>query len=142
LINDINKVFGVKSECFLELDLSSYNDLSSLTNLIGSSKGYVGYEQGGVLFEHIIKYPLSVVYFKNFKDAHYSIRNYLTKLIKKTFVYDNKGRKIFFSNTIFIFDQITFCKKHLGFENKENLLEDSLFDIVLHNLDENCIINK
>ena len=142
LLSDINKVFGVKNECFLELDLSSYNDFTSLSNLIGSSKGYVGYEQGGILFEHIIKYPLSVIYFKNFKDAHYSIRNYLTKLVRKIFVFDNKGRKIYFSNTIFVFDQISFNKQHLGFESSNKSCEETIFDIILQDSNKIYMHNK
>ena len=142
LLSDINKVFGVKNECFLELDLSSYNDFTSLSNLIGSSKGYVGYEQGGILFEHIIKYPLSVIYFKNFKDAHYSIRNYLTKLVRKIFVFDNKGRKIYFSNTIFVFDQISFNKQHLGFESSNKSCEETIFDIILQDTNKIYMHNK
>lgn len=142
LLSDINKVFGVKNECFLELDLSSYNDFTSLSNLIGSSKGYVGYEQGGILFEHIIKYPLSVIYFKNFKDAHYSIRNYLTKLVRKIFVFDNKGRKIYFSNTIFVFDQISFNKQHLGFESSNKCFEETIFDIILQDSNKIYMHNK
>lgn len=131
LIKDITLAFGVSRECFLEIDLDSYLDSTSLSNLIGSNKGYVGYEQGGLLFEHILKYPVSIIYFKNFKCAHYSVQNYLRKLIKKSCVIDNKNRKISLSNTIFIFEDFEFKKQNVGFDNKIILKEKADFDIVL-----------
>ena len=67
LIEDLYKLFAFKKEMYLEIDLESYIDYASINNLIGSTKGYVGYEQGGILSEHILKYPLSLVYFKNIK---------------------------------------------------------------------------
>lgn len=139
LLKDIYKVFSVKNECFLEIDLSSYADMMSLSNLIGSSKGYVGYEQGGLLLEHILKYPLSVVYFKNFKEAHYTIQNYLSKLVNKTFCYDNKGRKVSFSNTIFVFDQINPSKYDLGFEKQKKAKENTFCDVYLQ---DNQVVNN
>ena len=117
------------NENILEIDLDSYNDHTSLNNLIGSSKGYVGYEQGGLVYEHILKYPISVVYFKNMKNAHISITTYIKKIFKKEFEFDNKGRKVFFSNTIFIYDDFNKKYSSLGFENKKNAKDDDCFDI-------------
>ena len=66
----------------LEIDLEDYTDNTSINNLIGSSKGYVGYEQGGILSEHIIKYPITLIFFKNFNKAHYIVQNYIKKTWK------------------------------------------------------------
>lgn len=142
LLKDIFKVFSVKKECFLEIDLSTYIDSTSLSNLIGSSKGYVGYEHGGILLEHILKYPLSIIFFKNFKDAHLQVQTYLANIVKKCFIIDNKGRKICFSNTIFIFDQLSFKKKDLGFDNTKKQVENKFIDIYLHDkcLYDECIL--
>lgn len=133
LLKDIFKVFSVKMDCFLEVDCDSYIDSTSLTNLIGSSKGYVGYDQGGILFEHILKTPLSVVYFKNFEVACLVVQNYIKKLLQKSFVFDNKGRKIFFSNTIFVIEQNDSKKGSLGFENTKTTKENINFDVILNN---------
>ena len=131
LLKDITHVFGVNNECFLEIDLDSYMDNTSLSNLIGSNKGYVGYEQGGILYEHILKYPISIIYFKNFKSAHYSIQNYLIKMINKNTVIDNKGRKISLSNTIFIFENYEHKKQNVGFENIKTNKQSLNFDVLL-----------
>lgn len=131
LLKDIYKVFSVKSECFLEVDMESFQDITSLSNLVGSNKGYVGYEQGGLLYEHILKYPLSIIYFKDFQKAHHLVTNFVTRLVKKTYTQDNKGRKIFFNNTIFIIEQPTLKKEHLGFDNTKNRNEITFCDVVL-----------
>ena len=107
LIDDLSKVFGFKKEMYLEIDLENFYDITMLNNLIGSSKGYVGFEQGGVLSEHLIKYPMSLVFLKNFSSAHQSIQNFLKTLFHKSFFLDNKGRKIYLINTLFIISKPT-----------------------------------
>ena len=88
LIEDLYKLFAFKKEMYLEIDLENYIDYASINNLIGSTKGYVGYEQGGILSEHILKYPLSLVYFKNIKSAHPSINQFIKSLLKKNHFLD------------------------------------------------------
>lgn len=104
LLEDLEKVFNFKEEMYLELNLENYQDSTMVNNLIGSSKGYVGYEQGGILSEHIIKYPMCMVNFKNMKYVHPSILAFIEKIIKVPFFMDNKGRKINLQNTIFLID--------------------------------------
>ncbi len=120
LINDLEKVFNFKHEMFLEIDLNNYNDSTMINNLIGSSKGYIGYEQGGILSEHIIKYPMSLIYFKNYNKAHISVINLLDKIMKTSYFIDNKGRKINLQNTMFIYN-LGINKQQVGFiDNKIN----------------------
>lgn len=122
LIEDLYKLFAFKKEMYLEIDLENYIDYASINNLIGSSKGYVGYEQGGILSEHILKYPLSLVYFKNIKSAHPSINQFIKSLLKKNHFLDNKGRTIYLTNTIFLLDTVKIKNKEIGFinENKKS----------------------
>lgn len=122
LIEDLYKLFTFKKEMYLEIDLENYIDYASINNLIGSSKGYVGYEQGGILSEHILKYPLSLVYFKNIKSAHPSINQFIKSLLKKNHFLDNKGRTIYLTNTIFLLDTDKIKNKEIGFinENKKS----------------------
>lgn len=102
LKEDLKQVFNFKDEMYLELDLENYYDITTQNNLFGSQKGYVGYEQGGILSEHIIKYPMSLIYLKNFNKAHISIQNSFKSLFKKPYLIDSKGRKISLVNTLFI----------------------------------------
>lgn len=122
LIEDLYKLFAFKKEMYLEIDLENYIDYASINNLIGSTKGYVGYEQGGILSEHILKYPLSLVYFKNIKSAHPSIIQFVKSLLKKNHFLDNKGRAIYLTNTIFLLDTDKIKNKEIGFinENKKS----------------------
>lgn len=122
LIEDLYKLFAFKKEMYLEIDLENYIDYASINNLIGSTKGYVGYEQGGILSEHILKYPLSLVYFKSIKSAHPSINQFIKSLLKKNHFLDNKGRTIYLTNTIFLLDTDKIKNKEIGFinENKKS----------------------
>lgn len=122
LIEDLYKLFAFKKEMYLEIDLENYIDYASINNLIGSTKGYIGYEQGGILSEHILKYPLSLVYFKNIKSAHPSIIQFVKSLLKKNHFLDNKGRTIYLTNTIFLLDTDKIKNKEIGFinENKKS----------------------
>ena len=115
LISDLNKVFKFKNEMYLEIDLENFHDITMLNNLIGSSKGYVGFEQGGILSEHLIKYPMSLIFLKNFNSAHQSIQNFFKTLFKKPFFLDNKDRKIYLINTIFIISNPTLDTHLTGF---------------------------
>lgn len=105
LIVDLYKIFNFKKEMLLEINLDYYNDSTMLSNLIGSSKGYVGYEQGGILSEHIIKYPLCLIYFKNYDKCNYQIKCFIDRLINDSFLVDNKSRKINLRNCIFVIDK-------------------------------------
>lgn len=130
LLEDLNKVFNFKNEMYLEIDLESYIDQTMINNLLGSSKGYVGYEEGGILSSHILKYPISLVYFKNFNKAHFMIRKRLEKIMKSSYIVDNKGRKINLQNTMFIYDVIN-NNKELGFiESTNNINKNYLNNIV------------
>lgn len=142
LQKDLLKVFGIKSENYLEIDLENYYDATSINNLVGSNKGYVGYDEGGILLEHINKYPISVIYFKNVKKAHMSVISYINKITKKPFDFDNKGRKIFFSNTLFIFEEN--IKKHssLGFENVKIHKRSFDYDVVITKDDVNTVVSN
>lgn len=120
LIDDLYELFSFKKEMYLELDLECYQDYTMINNLIGSSKGYVGYEQGGILSEHIIRYPISLIYLKNFDKAHLSIQHFFNQLFKKNAFVDNKGRKIYLTNTIFVINKKDELHKQTGFLNNHS----------------------
>lgn len=141
LIEDLNRIFGFNKEMFLEIDLENYQDITTLNNLIGSSKGYVGYEQGGILPEHIIKYPISLIYFKSFDKSHISIQNYIKTIFDKSFFIDNKNRKIFLNNVLFIISGMRKNNNKTGFIlSKEKANNNMLCNIDEKNTEES--INK
>lgn len=115
-LEDLKKIFTIKKEMYLEINLETYQDQSSLSNLIGSSKGYIGYEQGGLLTNHLIKYPFSIIYFKNIKNTNYQINAYIKSLINTEYIYDSKNNKINLQNVIFIIDEPLNDKK-IGLTN-------------------------
>lgn len=133
LIDDLYKLFSFKEEMYLEIDLETYQDYTMISNLIGSSKGYVGYEQGGILSEHIIKYPMSVVFLKNFDKSHLAIQNFFNQLFKKDCFIDSKGRKIYLTNTIFVVMKKENKKQQTGFIKNNTLKINEKF-IYLHTL--------
>ena len=134
LLDDLLRIFNFKEEMYLEIDLSNYSDPTMINNLLGSSRGYVGYEQGGILSEHIFKYPISLIYFKNYSKAHNQIISKLDKIMKSSFLIDSKGRKINLQNTMFIYDNII-MHNNLGFiENYKNISNNCLKNIYI---DEN-----
>lgn len=104
LLADLEKISNFKRENYLEIDLENYHDESSINNLIGSNKGYIGYESGGILSEHIIKHPFSLIYFKCFDEAIFSIQNFIKKLSTSNYFLDNKGRKIVINNCILVIE--------------------------------------
>ncbi|MDR2627296.1 MAG: ATP-dependent chaperone ClpB [Dysgonamonadaceae bacterium] len=84
------------------IDMSEYQEKFSVTRLIGSPPGYVGYEEGGQLTEAIRRKPYSVVLFDEIEKAHPDIFNLLLQVLDDGRLTDNKGRTVNFKNTIII----------------------------------------
>lgn len=117
LMEDLKTVFNIENEVVLNLDLSSY-DNHYASSLIGSPAGYVGYSDGGILTEHVIKFPLSVIVIKNYLQAGKNIKTQIDTILENGKILDSKGRMINFRNTIFIFlDSLN--DMSIGFIEKE-----------------------
>lgn len=84
------------------IDMSEYQEKFSVTRLIGSPPGYVGYEEGGQLTEAIRHKPYSVVLFDEIEKAHPDVFNILLQVLDDGRLTDNKGRMVNFKNTIII----------------------------------------
>ncbi len=102
LKEDLKTGYNITNEMFLSIDLSSYQEDHSISSLIGSPPGYVGFESGGVLSEHISNFPSSVIIIKNFANGSQKIRDLFKEMIKEGEFVDLKGRNINCSNTIFV----------------------------------------
>lgn len=84
------------------IDMSEYQEKFSVTRLIGSPPGYVGYDEGGQLTEAIRRKPYSVVLFDEIEKAHPDVFNILLQVLDDGRLTDNKGRTVNFKNTIII----------------------------------------
>ena len=142
LLIDLYSVFKLKKEMLLEIDLNDFPTIESLSNLIGTSKGYIGYDQGGLLYNHILKYPVQVIYLKNFDKAFYGVKLFFNNLFSKEKVVDSHQRNIFLKNTLFIVETNQ-STNDLGFLSS-NKLTHKQYDVVIkcNKDDHNEIINK
>lgn len=94
-------LFGSRSS-MIRLDMSEYMEKHSISKLIGSPPGYVGYDEGGQLTEKIRRKPYSVVLFDEIEKAHPDIFNALLQVLDDGTLTDSQGRKTDFSNTVII----------------------------------------
>jgi len=113
------------------IDMSEYQEKFSVTRLIGSPPGYVGYDEGGQLTEAIRRKPYSVVLFDEIEKAHPDVFNTLLQVLDDGRLTDNKGRVVNFKNTIIIMtsnlgsDLIREKFEKLTANNREEIIEES-----------------
>ena len=113
------------------IDMSEYQEKFSVTRLIGSPPGYIGYEEGGQLTEAIRRKPYSVVLFDEIEKAHPDVFNILLQVLDDGRLTDNKGRVVDFKNTIIIMTSnlgsqlIRQKTENLSNANREEVLEDT-----------------
>lgn len=93
------KALGIE---LLRFDMSEYGEQHTVSRLIGAPPGYVGYEQGGLLTDAVIKHPHSVVLLDELEKAHPDIFNLLLQVMDNGTLTDNNGRKADFRNVIFV----------------------------------------
>ncbi len=121
-------VFG-NEDSMIRIDMSEYMEKHSVSKLIGSPPGYVGYEEGGQLSDKVRRNPYSVILFDEIEKAHPDVFNILLQVLDDGQITDSKGRKVSFKNTIIIMtsnagaNRITEPKR-LGFGNKESEQQD------------------
>ena len=94
-------MFGDRG-AMIRLDMSEYMEKHSVSKLIGSPPGYVGFEEGGQLTEKIRRKPYSVVLFDEIEKAHPDIFNIMLQVLEDGILTDSQGRKVDFKNTIII----------------------------------------
>ena len=94
-------LFG-DANAMIRLDMSEYMEKHSVSKLIGSPPGYVGFEEGGQLTEKIRRRPYSVVLFDEIEKAHPDVFNILLQVLEDGMLTDSQGRRVDFKNTILI----------------------------------------
>lgn len=112
-------MFGTEN-ALVRVDMSEYMEGHSVSKMIGSPPGYVGFEEGGQLSEKIRKNPYSVVLFDEIEKAHPDVFNVLLQVLDDGHITDSKGRKVSFKNTVLIMTsnagaQRIIAPKNLGF---------------------------
>ena len=114
-------VFGSEQN-LIRVDMSEYMEKYSVSKMIGSPPGYVGYDEGGQLSEKVRRNPYSVILFDEIEKAHPDVLNILLQVLDDGHITDSQGRKVSFKNTIIIMtsnvgaEQIVSPKK-LGFDS-------------------------
>ena len=121
-------VFGQENE-IIRVDMSEYMEKHSVSKMIGSPPGYVGYEDGGQLSEKVRRHPYSVILFDEIEKAHLDVFNILLQILEDGHVTDAQGRKVSFKNTIIIMTsnagaQQIIAPKHMGFGTQEDAEAD------------------
>ena len=117
-------MFGDES-AMIRVDMSEYMEKHSVSKMIGSPPGYVGYEEGGQLSEKVRRNPYSVILFDEIEKAHPDVFNVLLQVLDDGHITDAQGRKVDFKNTIIIMTsnagaQSIVEPKNLGFASAES----------------------
>ena len=91
-----------RKDALVRIDMSEYMEKFSVSRLVGSPPGYVGYEEGGQLTEQVRRHPYSVILFDELEKAHPDVFNLLLQVLDEGQLTDSLGRKVDFRNTILI----------------------------------------
>jgi len=146
------ELFGSKDD-LIRLDMTEYSEQHSVSKLIGSPPGYVGYDEAGQLTEKVRRRPYSVVLFDEIEKAHNSIFNILLQILDEGRLTDSQGRVVSFENTVIILTSnagIGFGTDALGFASRaeaaEKIANDKLKQIfkpeLLNRVDEIVVFDK
>ena len=117
-------VFGSEN-ALIRVDMSEYMEGHSVSKMIGSPPGYVGFDDGGQLSEKVRQNPYSVVLFDEIEKAHPDVFNILLQVLDDGHITDSKGRRVSFKNTVIIMTSNAGAQrivepKNLGFAAKED----------------------
>ncbi len=121
-------LFG-DDNALIRVDMSEYMEKHTVSKLIGSPPGYVGYEEGGQLSEKIRRKPYSVLLFDEIEKAHPDVFNILLQVLDDGHITDSQGRRIDFKNTVIIMTSNVGARnivspKKLGFTSGEDAKKD------------------
>lgn len=154
-----NVMFG-SDDAMIRIDMSEYMEKHSVSKLIGSPPGYVGYDEGGQLTEKIRRKPYSVLLFDEIEKAHPDVFNIMLQILDDGILTDSQGRKVDFKNTVIIMTSnvgasaLTEKTKSLGFasssDNETAVIEDNVMQALkatfrpefLNRLDEIVVFNR
>ena len=133
------ELFGSEDE-IIRLDMSEYMEKHTVSKLIGSPPGYVGYDEGGQLTDQVRSKPYSVVLFDEIEKAHPDVFNILLHILDEGRLTDSQGTEVDFKNTIIILTsnagaQKLSSKRQVGFSNSETKEKDD-FEYIKNTVNE------
>ena len=142
-------MFG-SQDAMIRVDMSEYMESHSVSKMIGSPPGYVGFDEGGQLSEKVRRNPYSVVLFDEVEKAHPDVFNVLLQVLDDGHITDSKGRKVSFKNTVLIMTsnagaQRIVDPKNLGFAAEKNEARDyekmksSVLEEIKHSFKPECL---
>ena len=121
-------LFG-SEDALIRVDMSEFMESHSVSKMIGSPPGYVGFDEGGQLSEKVRRHPYSVVLFDEIEKAHPDVFNVLLQVLDDGRITDSKGRRVSFSNTVIIMTSNAGAQKivepkKLGFGTADDAEQD------------------
>lgn len=121
LAKSLSKHIMSKEDSLIRIDMSEYSEKHTVSRLIGSPPGYVGFEEGGELTDAVRKKPQSVILFDEFEKAHKDVTSIMLQILDNGFVTDSMGRKVSFKNSIIILTTniCSSVSKNCGFGSNE-----------------------
>lgn len=147
-------LFG-SEKAMIRLDMSEYAEKGSVSKLIGTSAGYIGYEEDGILTAQVRKKPYNVLLLDEIEKSDNSVRNMFLQILDEGFLTDSKGVKVDFSNTIIIMTSNANVEKigdnNIGFTETQvkpdrksinNSLKNKFSDEFLNRIDSIIYYNK
>lgn len=113
IIKELEQIFNINNENILELDCNDYINEHSISTLLGTSPGYIGYDDGGLITKQILRHNINVIIFTNYSTNNSLIKKkIIDKIINQGYINDYQGNKINFVNTILILQKIN--EKRIG----------------------------
>ena len=145
-----------REDAIVRLDMSEYMESHSVSKLIGSPPGYVGFDEAGYLTEKVRRNPYSIILFDEIEKAHPSIYNILLQILEDGRLTDSQGKTVSFKNTIIILTSnlgTNFKNDGFGFANDkiesdmlvnkvESALKDYFSPEFLNRIDDTIVFNK
>lgn len=113
IITELEKIFNINNENILELDCNDYTNEHTISTLLGTSPGYIGYDDGGLITKQILRHNINVIIFTNYSSNNLLIKKkIIDKIINQGYLNDYQGNKINFVNTILILQKTN--EKRIG----------------------------
>ena len=132
-----SSLFGSEN-MMIRLDMSEYMEKHTVSRLVGSPPGYVGFEEGGQLTEKVRRNPYSVVLFDEIEKAHPDVFNMLLQILEDGILTDSQGRRVDFKNTVIIMTSNVgarkITEKKISFGFGESAEETNISEQVLYEL--------
>lgn len=129
LKQDLMVYLGISEEMILQIDALMYQERSAMESLIGSPKGYVGYDEDGILSHQLLTYPTSVIIVENSNAMSGPLKTIFNQIYKQGFFYDNHGTQIK-TNHLVIVDVLSKERNLVGFNQQEERRKTE-YDLVI-----------